>query len=146
MGRKLKAATIVVAAVAVATYAVMLQPLRQPHRDWLFGRSAPSEECLLETARLVRAGGGASDASSMPMAREVTDEEVTAFHRDGVVVLRGVIQPEWIAALRLLLLDVFEHPTMWDILYVAPSKQPKSATLPSGTCHGTGPCLLQPQK
>ncbi len=31
--------------------------------------------------------------------REVTDEEIETFRRDGVVLLRGVLQPEWVEAL-----------------------------------------------
>jgi len=41
------------------------------------------------------------DPASLPLrpVRPVTDEEVATFHRDGVVLLRGVLQPEWIRAL-----------------------------------------------
>lgn len=29
-------------------------------------------------------------------AREITEDEIHAFHRDGAVVLRGVLQPQWV--------------------------------------------------
>ena len=52
-----------------------------------------------------------------PAFRDLTEDEIVGFRRDGVVVLRGVLQEEWVEALRLLMLDVFEHPTKWDMLY-----------------------------
>ena len=50
-------------------------------------------------------------------ARPLADEEVTAFERDGSVILRGLLTEEWVGILRELVADVFEHPNLWDVLY-----------------------------
>ena len=49
--------------------------------------------------------------------RPITQEEIHAFQRDGSVILRNVLQPEWTKRLRELVTDAFQHPTAWDVLY-----------------------------
>jgi ectoine hydroxylase-related dioxygenase (phytanoyl-CoA dioxygenase family) len=43
--------------------------------------------------------------------RAIRTEEVEAFRRDGVVVLRGLFDDEWVEALRQATASVVEHPT-----------------------------------
>eukprot|EP01051_Picozoa_sp_SAG22_P025205 SAG22_NODE_7356_length_748_cov_0.930663_1_plen_180_part_01 len=57
-------------------------------------------------------GRGAAAAS-----REISEDEVLRFHRDGGVVLRGIIPPVWTGRLHGLVRDVFEHPNLWDVIY-----------------------------
>src|SRR5688572_11827305 len=47
----------------------------------------------------------------MPETRLVTDAERATFDQDGVVCLRGLIEPAWIAALRQAVQAVMETPT-----------------------------------
>lgn len=40
------------------------------------------------------------DPRSARLSREIRDEEIVAFYRDGAAVVRAVVEPEWIAAMR----------------------------------------------
>lgn len=95
-------------AVGVSLFLALLhQPIDEWTRKFLFERSG-SRSCVpLE----VQARGSAS-----PL-RALTPEEHLAFQRDGVVVLRGMLQDEWVDRLRDVVKDVFNSPNAWDILY-----------------------------
>ena len=49
--------------------------------------------------------------------RSITDEEINAFHRDGSVLLKGVLDEKWVGRLHALVDDVFSNPNGWDVLY-----------------------------
>lgn len=52
-----------------------------------------------------------------PLERPLTQEELIAFQRDGVVVLRDMLSSTWKDRLQALVEDAFEHPNGWDVLY-----------------------------
>lgn len=77
---------------------------------------------------------------SAPPLRPLSEEEISAFERDGSVILRGILDDIWVERLHALVQDVFvrnpqpsptsgrltdhpllhctqEHPNVWDVLY-----------------------------
>jgi ectoine hydroxylase-related dioxygenase (phytanoyl-CoA dioxygenase family) len=52
--------------------------------------------------------------STQPL-RPITDDEVEAFWRDGVVCLRGVMPPDWLERMAGPVEDALVHPTMTDL-------------------------------
>lgn len=85
---------------ALATLCLRL-PLLDDHRSWLFDRQNYEFECPASDTNPIRVG----------------EQEKDAFARDGVLVLRDVISPEWLRSYRMLLVHVFENESRWDVLY-----------------------------
>jgi ectoine hydroxylase-related dioxygenase (phytanoyl-CoA dioxygenase family) len=62
---------------------------------------------LLEARRAANAAVSGQVGLAQPM-RPITAEERQAFHRDGAVVLRGVLQPEWLRQIASIIDDFYK--------------------------------------
>ena len=47
------------------------------------------------------------------MTRALSPEDTDAFHRDGVVLIRGALGPEWLSRLRAIIDSILEEPGPW---------------------------------
>ena len=52
-----------------------------------------------------------------PEALQLEGQALGDFGRDGAIIIRGGLSPEWVARMRETVEDSFAHPTFWDKLY-----------------------------
>lgn len=101
--------TITLAAILTLLVAVLTSSNATEQRIGALLFTRPGTTGCVPEAEL---GRGPAD----PM-RPLTAAELDAFQRDGSVVLKGVVDDRWVRRLRALVIDCFEHPNVWDVLY-----------------------------
>jgi len=97
---------VLISGIALA-FALSLIPGHNVMIRFLFTRPGVSDKgCVPDT----------DDGPALPK-RPLTTDELHAFKRDGSVVLRDVLNEDWLARLRTLAVEAHRHPTMWDVMY-----------------------------
>jgi len=86
---------------------ILKQPISLRLHNVIFRRRG-SQSCV--PGEILRQG------HAQPL-RPISDEEKLAFGRDRSVILRDVLSEEWVERLQLLMLDAYQHPNFWDVLY-----------------------------
>lgn len=87
------------------------RPLVNSHREWLYDRGESSEKTCLPAIT----SDTPAPTRPFPPKRDLTEEELATYRRDGTVMLRDVLSEEWLVALRKLVMQVSANPNTWDI-------------------------------